>query len=74
MNTFRNETIKNDVQIYSNDFSITDKWVSTVPSFIYAIFAGALSDKYGRKPLILMPVFGNIIGGIFSVLNYAFIR
>ncbi len=74
MNTYPNETIKNEVQIFSNDFAITDKWVRTVPSFLYAVFAGALSDKYGRKPLILLPLIGNIIGGVFSVLNYVFIR
>jgi hypothetical protein len=74
MNTYPYETVKNEVQIFSNDFSITDKWVSTVPAFIYVIFAGALSDRYGRRPLLLLPLFGNVLSGVFSVINFAFIR
>ena len=74
LNTFRNETIVNEVQVYNNEFVITDKWISNVASLVYAIFAGALSDKHGRKLLILLPMFGKLLDGILSVINYTFIR
>jgi hypothetical protein len=74
MNSFPNETVKNEVQIFSNDFSIKDKWVGAAPALLYSVFAGALSDRYGRKPLILLPIIGTALGNVFSVINYAFIR
>ena len=32
------------------------------------------SDRYGRKPLFVLPVIGSIIGHCFSIVNYAYIR
>ena len=46
----------------------------TVPSVFYSFFAGSLSDDYGRKPLIILPTFGVVIGMILSIINYSFIE
>ena len=74
LNAYPNETVQNEVQIFQNDFAIKDKWVGAGPALAYSVFAGALSDRYGRKPLFVLPVIGSIIGHCFSIINYAYIR
>jgi MFS family permease len=60
--------------IYIHIFFKVGQWLGTVPTIIFSFFAGSLSDEYGRKPLILWPVFGGMIGILFSIINYAFIN
>ncbi len=31
------------------------------PTFFYVLVAGALSDRLGRKPLILVPILGSLV-------------
>jgi len=50
------------------------QWISSVPVVAFSIIAGALSDVFGRKPLILFPIVGDFISGIFTIINYAFIE
>ena len=47
--------------------------MTTIPTIIYSFFAGSLSDDYGRKPLIILPTFGVVIGMFLSIVNYEFI-
>ncbi|CAM6055374.1 unnamed protein product [Sphagnum tenellum] len=35
---------------------------------------GALSDKYGRKYLILMPMLGSLLSSVLDIVHYSFIR
>ena len=49
-------------------------YIGSIPSIGYSFFAGSLSDDFGRKPLILLPLIGAIIGRIFSIINYFWIR
>ena len=35
-----------------------------VPTVIYALLAGSLSDKFGRGPLLLLPIIGQVLEGI----------
>jgi hypothetical protein len=44
-------------------------WVKSTPTFIYALFIGALSDRFGRKPLILLPIFGALIDHVLGFIN-----
>jgi MFS transporter, PCFT/HCP family, solute carrier family 46, member 3 len=50
------------------------QWISSVPIIIFSIIAGALSDVFGRKPLILLPMIGDLISTVFAIINYAFIE
>ena len=47
--------------------------MTTIPSIVYSFFVGSLSDDFGRKPLILLPTIGAIIGMILAIINYVFI-
>ncbi len=67
------DLIENEIQIYTNNFSITDSMLSSWPAIIYVFFAGALSDKFGRKWLICLPVTGILISTIFQIIHYMFI-
>ena len=40
---------------------------------MYALFIGALSDKFGRKPLILLPIFGALLDHVLGFVNFKFI-
>ena len=50
------------------------QWISSVPIIAFSIIAGALSDVFGRKPLILVPLIGDFLSAISSIINFAFIE
>jgi len=43
-------------------------------SLFYALFAGALSDIFGRKPLIMIPLIGQSLALVSEIINYTFLR
>jgi hypothetical protein len=49
-------------------------WIAAVPLLFFSTIAGALSDVFGRKPLILFPLIGYLLSSIFNTINYAFIK
>ena len=49
-------------------------WVKSTPTFIYALYIGALSDRFGRKPLILLPIFGALIDHVLGFINIEYIE
>lgn len=67
-----NET-QSEVQTRANNFEMFGQFMTTIPTIIYSFFAGSLSDDYGRKPLIILPTFGVVIGMFLSIVNYEFI-
>ncbi len=60
------------VQGYVNDFQMNSQWISSVPIILFSMIAGALSDVFGRKPLILFPLIGNFLAVICGMINYTF--
>ena len=54
------------IQVYNNI-------IQAIPGCIYALLAGPWSDRYGRKPLMLCSVCGNILSnGVFILNTYFF--
>ena len=49
-------------------------WISSVPCVCFSIVAGALSDEFGRKPLLLFPLIGDLSRVLLNIINYAFIE
>ena len=43
-------------------------------AFICSFFMGSLSDKFGKKPLIFLPLLGSVLDAILHMINYTFIR
>ena len=62
------------MQIRVNNFKIGSGFISAVPGVVYSLFAGALSDRHGRKFLIYLPVFGTVLAYVSQMINYAYIR
>ena len=43
--------------------------LQSAPSIVFTLFAGPLSDQYGRKPLILCALFGYFLLNIVFFFN-----
>ena len=41
-----------------NDFQLIQSWLGQCPSIVYVLFMGAVSDHFGRKIIILIPLVG----------------
>jgi MFS family permease len=52
---------------------MNSQWIASVPLIAFTIIAGALSDVFGRKPLLLYPLAGYFLGSLINIINYAFI-
>ena len=63
-----------EVQKRLQNFEMVLEWIRSVPSFVYTLFIGALSDKFGRKPLILLPLLGTLIDQALYFVNYKLIE
>ncbi len=61
-----------EVQKWYNDFISTMAWVAMGPGLIMSLISGALSDDFGRKPLIIVPMIGFLLSGIFEIIFYTF--
>ena len=52
---------------------MNSQWIASVPCIAFSIIAGALSDVFGRKPLMLYPLVGYFLASFINIINYAFI-
>ena len=68
-----NEEVKKDVQRWLNDFNIFGGFIGAIPGIAYSLFVGALSDRYGRRPMIYLPMLGWTISSIINCSHYAYI-
>ena len=41
-----------------NNIQLVQGWFDTGPALFYVLFMGALSDRYGRKPLLVVSLIG----------------
>ena len=71
--------ICDNIQNHQEEQMATQKLVSgvqshsgilqSVPGIVFTLFAGPISDTYGRKPLILFPLFGYFILNFVYLIN-----
>jgi hypothetical protein len=66
-----NEDEENNVQRKFQSFEMIGQWIKSAPALVFAFFIGSLSDKFGRKPLMLFPLFGSVIDGVLNFINYS---
>ena len=57
------------VQKEVNMFEMKGRMMTQVPTIIYAIMAGSLSDRFGRKPLMISVMVGQILEGLALLVN-----
>ncbi|XP_059089162.1 proton-coupled folate transporter-like [Tigriopus californicus] len=63
------DEVQQEVSNYEGTLSLA----AFFPRVIYALIAGAWSDRFGRKFIIGMPVFGQVLLSLSLLLNYAFL-
>ncbi len=61
------------VQIEANKIAATDKLLTQWPAVFYVLFAGALSDRFGRRYLICFPIAGLAFSQIVYLIHWTFI-
>ena len=64
--------LQDEVQISYNQFETGKKLVGMVPLVLYSLVAGALSDKYGRKPIFIVALFGRMFEAAVEFVFYVF--
>ena len=53
-------------------FDMKARYIGMGPAFFYTLICGALSDDFGRKPLIFFPLIGSIISKLVYLLGTIF--
>ena len=48
------------------------QWIGSAPTLFYSLFAGGLSDEAGRKPLLILPIVGQVVQAGLEIVNYTF--
>jgi MFS family permease len=56
-------------QQYVSEIQAYNGVLQSVPGIVLAFFAGPLSDKFGRKPLIVFSLFGFLILSLVFLIN-----
>jgi len=62
----------NLVQENVTDLNLYLTFLCSVPTIIISMMVGPLSDKYGRRPLMLIPIIGHILAQVAYLLNVYF--
>ena len=62
------------IQKRVNLFEMHGDVMTQVPTVIYALLAGSLSDKFGRGPLLILPIIGQILEGTALLVNKIWFR
>ncbi len=57
-----------------NDIQLVQDWLDRGSSLFYVFFSGAISDHFGRKPIILFPLFGILVTAVSQIINYAYLE
>ena len=68
-NIFDHEDIQIETQKLVSGVQMTNSILQNIPSLLCTLLAGPLSDTYGRKPLILVSLFGYVIANVVFLIN-----
>ena len=68
------QSVNEEVQKEVVDIQSVGVYLGSGPALIYSLFVGSLSDDFGRKPLMLLPLIGVVLTDVALLLNYLFIE
>ena len=68
-NIFNHSDIQKETQKFVSEIQAYNGMLQSAPSIIFTLFAGPLSDTYGRKPLIISSLFGYLILNVVFLIN-----
>ena len=69
-NNIHNYTaIQKETQRFVSDIQAYNGMLQSAPAIIFTLFAGPLSDTYGRKPIIISSLFGYLLLNIVFLIN-----
>ncbi|XP_062567330.1 proton-coupled folate transporter-like [Saccostrea cucullata] len=63
------EELRNKIQILASQFMIYTSLALFIPPIFGVFFLSTLSDTYGRKPFIVIPVFGAVVRSALFVVG-----
>ena len=68
-NIWNYKTLQTENQKRVTRLQTLSKCIQAIPPLIYALVAGPWCDKHGRKPLILVSLFGYVLSSTIFVIN-----
>jgi MFS family permease len=68
-NIHDNVTIQKETQKFVSEIQAYNGMLQSAPAIVFTLFAGPLSDTYGRKPLIISALFGYFVLNIVFLIN-----
>ena len=68
-NIFNHSEIQKETQKFVSEIQAYNGMLQSAPAIVFTLFAGPLSDTYGRKPLILSSLFGYFVLNIVFLIN-----
>jgi MFS family permease len=61
--------IQKETQRFVSEIQAYNGMLQSAPAIVFTLFAGPLSDTYGRKPLIISALFGYFVLNIVFLVN-----
>ena len=68
-NIHANLTIQTETQKYVAQIQAYNGMLQSAPGIVFTLFAGPMTDTFGRKPLIIAALFGYLLLDIVFLIN-----
>lgn len=68
-NLTQDQELQTETQEYVAGVQAYNEILQRLPSIIFIMLAGPLSDSYGRIPLLILPLFGFFILNLVLLIN-----
>nr|ALS04330.1 proton-coupled folate transporter-like protein [Acartia pacifica] len=69
-----NTQYQDEVQKHVTDYESVYSSLAFIPRILYGLLAGTWSDKHGRKPLLVLPMVGQLCASLSYAFNYFFLE
>ena len=61
--------LQTETQKYVSEIQAYNGMLQSAPGIVFTLFAGPLTDTYGRKPLIISALFGYFLLNLVFLIN-----